>query len=59
MEHFSEVLRYKLEDCAFGGVIGIFERRDPSGRTGALVSTKTLREMRTRNISRRVKAAGA
>jgi hypothetical protein len=37
--HFVEELRYKLGGCAFGGVIGIFERHDPSGQNVALGST--------------------
>jgi hypothetical protein len=41
------------------GVIGIFHRHNPSGRTMALGSTQALTEMSTRNISYRVKAAGA
>ena len=40
-------------------VIGIFHSLDPSGRTMALGSTQLLTEMRTRNTSWVVKAAGA
>ena len=40
------------------GVIGI-HLRNPSGRAMALGSTQPLIEMRTRNISWGVKAAGA
>jgi hypothetical protein len=41
------------------GVIGIFHRHNPSGRIMALGSTQTLTEISIRNISWRVKAAGA
>ena len=41
------------------GVIGIFQRHNPSGRPMALGSTQTLTEMSTRCISWGVKAAGA
>jgi len=41
------------------GVTGIFHSHNPSGRTMALGSTQPLTEMSTRNISLRVKAAGA
>ena len=41
------------------GIIGIFHRINPSGRTMALGLTQPLTEMSTRNISWRVKAAGA
>jgi len=41
------------------GVIGIFHWRNPAGRTMALGLTQPLTEMSTRNISWRVKAAGA
>ena len=40
-------------------VIGIFHWHNPSGRTMALGSTQPLTEMSTRNISWRVKTAGA
>jgi hypothetical protein len=39
--------------------VGIFHRRNPSGRTMALGLTQPLREMSTRNISWGVKAADA
>ena len=42
-----------------GGVIGIFQWHNPSGRTMALGSTQPLTEMSTRCISWGVKAAGA
>ena len=41
------------------GVIGIFHWHNPSGRTMTLESTQPLTEMSTRNVSWRVKAAGA
>jgi len=41
------------------GVIGIFYWHSPSGHTMALGSSHPLTEMSTRNISWRVKAAGA
>ena len=41
------------------GFIGIFHWHNPSGRTVALGSTQPLTEMSTRDISWRVKAAGA
>ena len=41
------------------GVIGIFHRHNPSGRTMSLGSTQSLKEMSTRNFSYGVKAAGA
>ena len=41
------------------GVIGIFHRHNPSGRTIALGSTQPLTGMSTRNISWGVKTAGA
>jgi hypothetical protein len=41
------------------GVMGIFHRHNPSGRTMALGSTQPLAEMSTRNISCGVKSAGA
>jgi hypothetical protein len=41
------------------GVIGIFHRHNPSGRTMGLGSTQPLTEMSTRNVSWGVKAAGA
>ena len=40
------------------GVIGIFQRHNPSGRTMALGLTQPLTEMSTRNISCGVKAPG-
>ena len=40
-------------------VIGIFHRKNPSGRTMALGLTQLLIEMSTRNISWGVKPAGA
>ena len=42
-----------------GYVIGAFHWHNPSGRTMAMGSTQTHREMSTRNISWSVKAAGA
>jgi hypothetical protein len=56
------------EDCAasrkvagsiLDGVIVIFHRRNPSGRSMALGSTPPLTEMNTRNMSWGVKAAAA
>jgi hypothetical protein len=41
------------------GVIAIFHSHNPSDRTTALGSTQPLTEMRTRNISWGIKAAGA
>ena len=41
------------------GVIEIFRRLNPSGRTTALGSTQSLTEMSTRNISLGVKVVGA
>jgi hypothetical protein len=41
------------------GVIGIFYSHNPSSRTMALGLTQPLTEMRPRNISWGVKAAGA
>ena len=41
------------------GVIGIFHWHNPSSRTMTLGSTQPVTEMNTRNISWRVKAAGA
>jgi hypothetical protein len=41
------------------GAIGIFHWHKPSSRTMALESTQPITEMSTRNISWRVKAAGA
>jgi len=41
------------------GVIAIFHRHIPSGRTMSLGLTQPLTEMSTRNISCGVKAAGA
>jgi hypothetical protein len=40
-----------------GGVIGIVHLRNPSGRNMALGSTQPLKEMSTRNISWRIRAA--
>ena len=40
------------------GVIGIFHRHNPSGRTTALGLIQPITEMSTRNISWGVKAAG-
>ena len=56
-----------LKHCAtsrkvVGSILDDIEMRrllNPSGRTIALGSTQVLTEMRTRNISWRVKAAGA
>ena len=41
------------------GIIGTFDRLNPSGRTMALGSTQPLTEMTTRNIFWEVLAAGA
>jgi len=41
----------KVAGSIRGGVIGIFHRHNPSGRTIALGSTQPLTEMSTRNIS--------
>jgi hypothetical protein len=41
------------------GAIGLFHWHNPSGRTMALGLTQPLTEMRTRNISWGIKAAGA
>jgi hypothetical protein len=41
------------------GVTGILHEHNPSGRTLALESTQSLKEMNTKNISWGVKAAGA
>jgi len=56
-----EALRYyqKVANSIRDGVIGIFHRHNPSGRTMALVSTQPLTEMSTRIISWGVKAASA
>jgi hypothetical protein len=48
----------KVTDLIPDGVIAIFHRHNPSGRTMALGSTQLVTEMRTRNISWRVNAAG-
>jgi hypothetical protein len=57
-----------LRDCAASrqvagsipdGIIGIFHRHNPVGRTMAVGSTQPLTEMSPRNISWGVKAAGA
>ena len=56
MAQLVEALRYKPEGRGF---IGIFHGHNPSGRTMALGSTQSLTKMSTRNISWRVKAAGA
>ena len=53
MIHLVEALRYKQE-----GVIWIFRRLDPSGRTVALGSTQPMTEMSTRYVSRGMEAAG-
>ena len=55
-----ETLRFtrKVESSIPDGVTGIFHWRNPSGRTMALGSTQPLTEMRTRNISWGLKAAG-
>ena len=64
----STMLRYHNWHCATSrkvagsipdGVIGIFHRHNPSGRTMALGLSQPLIEMRTRNISWRINAAGA
>jgi hypothetical protein len=44
-----------IPDC----VIGIFHSHSPSGRAMTLGLTQPLTEMSTRNISLRVKSAGA
>jgi hypothetical protein len=56
-----EALRYKPEVRRFDsrGVIGILHWHYPAGRTKVLGSYQPLTEMSTRNISWRVKAAGA
>jgi hypothetical protein len=41
----------KVAGSISDGLIGIFHRRNPSGRTMALGSTQFLTEMSTRNIS--------
>ena len=48
-----KALRYKPAGRGFDsqGVIGIFQRHNPSGRTMALGSTQPLTEMSTRCIS--------
>ena len=69
MRRFLAILRQRswLSHCATSrnvtgsipdGVIGIFQRHNPSGRTVALGLTRPLTEMSTRNISWRVKTAG-
>jgi hypothetical protein len=42
-----------------GGVIGIFHGHNPSGRTVVVWSTHRLTKKSTRNVSWRIKAAGA
>jgi hypothetical protein len=42
---------HKVAGSIPDGVIGIFNRHNPSGRTMTLGSTQTLTEMSTRNIS--------
>jgi len=56
-----EALRYsrKVAGSITDGVIGILHWHNPSGRIMTLGSTQPLTEMSTRNISWRVKAAGA
>ena len=54
-----QALRRKVAGSIPDGVIGIFYWHNPSGRTMALGMTQPLTEMSTRNISWRVKAAGA
>jgi hypothetical protein len=54
-----EERRYKPEGRRFGGVIGIFRWRNPSGRTLALGLTQPLTDKSIMNISWGVKAAGA
>jgi hypothetical protein len=51
--------RRKVSGSILDGVIGIFHRHNPSGRTMALESTQPLAETSTRSISWGVKAAGA
>jgi hypothetical protein len=53
--HLVEALSQKVTGSIPDGVIGIFYRHNPSGRTMALVSTHPLTEMSTRNISWGVK----
>jgi len=56
-----ETLHYKLEDSGAsipGGVIGIFNWHNPSGRTLALRATQPLTEMSTGSISWGLKAPG-
>ena len=48
-----------LDGAIPDGVIGIFHRHNPSGRTMTLGLTQLLTEMSTRNVSWGVKAAGA
>ena len=55
MAQLVEALRYKPEGRGFDSRWC----HNPSGRTMELGLTKPLTEMGTRNISRRVKAAGA
>jgi hypothetical protein len=58
--HLVEALRYMPEGRGFDGVIRFFFHcHNPSGRTVSLRLTQPLTEMSTRNISWRVKAAGA
>ena len=57
MAQLVEALRYKVAGSIPDGVIGIFHRHNPSAV--ALGLTQPLTEMSTRNISWKVKAAGA
>jgi len=52
-------LSWKVAGSIPDGVIEIFHWHNPSGHTMALGSTQPRTEMGTRNISWRVKAAGA
>jgi len=55
-----EALRYyKSEGSIPRGVIAMFHRNIPSGRTMALELTQPLIEMSTRDIPWEIKAAGA
>jgi hypothetical protein len=51
--------KWKVADSISDGVIRIFHGHNSSGRTISLQSTHPLTEIGTRNISWRVKAAGA
>jgi hypothetical protein len=53
------VTRRKVAGSIPSAVIGIFHSYNPSGRNVVLESTRSLREMITKNIPWGVKAAGA